>query len=214
MTYPIPSDPGTEEGWVWTFHGHKFPVRNIRPEHIYIPDIAYQMASASRFTGCLDVDRYTVGMHSLEVMWWIEKQSKDPLMKLMGLIHDAAEAYVADISTPFKRSGRLGDYTTLCDEIMLAVSRHIGIPDMTDSTMPDIVRRADAVLLNTEAIRFYRVYPPWASTDLEEKEWLFESLAFDTRDQIAEAWLHAYDKLVVECRAKGLLQSEWKFRAL
>lgn len=86
-------------GWQQTFTGKQFFPLDPRVEEICIEDIAHGLShGAYRFAGQCD-DPYTVAQHSCMVSDWMT-----PWFRLEGLMHDAAEAYIGDLSRPLKHS--------------------------------------------------------------------------------------------------------------
>ena len=82
--------------WIQTAHGRTFDLANPRPEDIHVDDIAHHLAQINRFTGAARRP-YNVAQHSCLVA-----QLLPPRLRLAGLLHDAAEAYTGDWSSPLK----------------------------------------------------------------------------------------------------------------
>lgn len=86
--------------WIRTFTGKKFYPLDPRPDEIDILDIAHALSNVCRYTGhCSHF--YSVAQHSVLV-----SRHCDPANALWGLLHDAAEAYLADVARPVKRDMR------------------------------------------------------------------------------------------------------------
>ena len=80
-----------------TFTGRLVDVLNLQPEDISIRDIAHHLALANRFNGAT-VQPYSVAAHSL----YMADHLVCPENALVGLMHDATEAYVGDMVKPLK----------------------------------------------------------------------------------------------------------------
>jgi 5'-deoxynucleotidase YfbR-like HD superfamily hydrolase len=74
----------------------------------------------------------------------------------MGLLHDAAEAYLTDMPKPVKEG--LPDYIAAEDALLLVVAQAFSLPKV----IPASVHRADRLLLNTEARDLFANTPEWA----------------------------------------------------
>lgn len=84
--------------FIQTYSGKRFDILNPQPEQIEIVDIAHALSIIPRFTGHTRAP-YTVGQHSIMVSCFCDQANA-----LAGLLHDAAEAYIGDLSTPLKRA--------------------------------------------------------------------------------------------------------------
>lgn len=85
--------------WIQTYTGRQFYPTNPDPNQICIEDIAHALSNICRFSGHCKAF-YSVAEHSYVLSSYIT----DPKLALAGLLHDAAEAYMGDITTPVKRS--------------------------------------------------------------------------------------------------------------
>lgn len=122
--------------YILTSTGAHFDFERMAP--INIRDIAHALAHQCRFTG--HTRRfYSVAQHSVLVSHIVP-----PHLALHGLLHDAGEAYLGDVSRPLKRL--LPDYRAIERRLEAVLWPHFGL----SPELPPEVARADMVLLATE----------------------------------------------------------------
>ncbi len=123
---------------ITTISGKSFDFINPTPEMVCIADIAHALAHGCRFNG--HVTRfYSVAQHSVLVSHIVPDE-----YALAGLLHDAPEAYLGDVTSPLKSI--LPDYKEIEKRVERAVFACFNLPPV----VPDIVKMADLVLLATE----------------------------------------------------------------
>jgi len=115
-----------------------------------VVDISHALAHQCRFTG--HTRRfYSVAEHSVHCSYLVPPEDA-----LAALLHDAAEAYIGDVSKPLK--SMLPDYQALEKRVEAAVFAHFGLP----AVLPDSVKRADMEMLRAEQIRSMCNEDEWA----------------------------------------------------
>lgn len=92
---------GDDETWIQTYTGRQFWPLDPRPEDVCIEDIAHALSLKCRYTGHCRYF-YSVAQHSLYVAKLVDKVGPHQFT-LTALLHDAAEAYTADIARPVKK---------------------------------------------------------------------------------------------------------------
>lgn len=131
--------------WFTTATGKRVWLTDPDNSEVCIEDIAMSLARLCRWGGHLraDVEHYSVAQHSVMVSFLCAPENA-----LIGLLHDAAEAYVMDAISPLKRL--LGDrYQTLELHWAMRIGRTFGL-DRALVWLPDDVKHADRVALETE----------------------------------------------------------------
>lgn len=124
--------------WFLTFRGTQFFPLDPRPEEIDIDDIAHALSQICRFGGH-SREFYSVAQHSLHVA-----RLCPPELALVGLMHDATEAYCGDMIRPIKLN--MPGFKEMEDRIWTAVAERFGLP----AEIPAEVKHWDDVALMTE----------------------------------------------------------------
>ncbi len=83
--------------WIETRGGRKVDLLHPKPEMIDIDDIAHALSHICRFNGHTRRP-YSVAEHSIFVAMQCPRE-----LTLAGLLHDAAEAYIGDVTRPLKQ---------------------------------------------------------------------------------------------------------------
>ena len=133
----------TDSNWIQTYTGKQFWPLNARHEDVCIEDIAHALSLKCRFSG--HTNRfYSVAQHSVMVSFLCEF----PEHSLLGLLHDAAEAYLPDISSPIKPfiEGFIDTEDRLLNVIFEVFNIRSPLPDVAKED----VRQSDLVALATE----------------------------------------------------------------
>jgi uncharacterized protein len=127
--------------WITTFSGRRFYVLDPRPSDVRIEDIAHSLSLQCRFNGHVN-NFYSVAQHSVLV-----SERCDPADALYGLLHDASEAYIGDMSAPLKRTDEMTAFRDAERHVMNAIVDRFILPFKE----PISVRIADRRMLLTEA---------------------------------------------------------------
>lgn len=122
--------------WIQTYSGNAFYPTDPKPEDVRIEDIAHALSLICRYTGHVK-EFYSVAQHSVIASMYC----KD---KMWALMHDAAEAYLADIARPIKHE--MKKFVECENKLMdvIAVKFGLSLP------MPEEVHVIDRILLATE----------------------------------------------------------------
>lgn len=127
-----------EGNWIETLSGKRLALPNPDLNQIDIQDIAHALAYQPRFAGHTR-QFYSVGEHSINVARLVPRP-----LKLQALLHDATEAYLCDIPTPFK--ALLPQYKELEQNLWVAIAARFDVPNI----MHKDVKAADGIMLMTE----------------------------------------------------------------
>ena len=101
-----------------TYTGKKFDPLQMKPEDVDLVDIAHALSLLCRGGG--HIDRfYTVALHSINCANEAKVRGWERKLILACLLHDASEAYIADIIRPVKPY--LTNYLEIEDQIMSVI---------------------------------------------------------------------------------------------
>lgn len=139
----LPNVDTTRVGdWMQTFSGGCFWPLDPRPSEIEIEDIAHALSMTCRYGGH-SKRFYSVAEHSVLVSLHVP-----PAVAMWGLLHDAAEAFSADVPRPLKRN--LPGWKAIEARIMAAVCERFGLPP----NEPPEVKRVDLAIMSDERAAF------------------------------------------------------------
>ncbi len=124
-----------------TYSGVKFHPLDPSPEEIMIEDIAHGLSNLCRFVGQVR-SFYSVAQHSYQVSILCTRP-----MALWGLLHDAPEAYLADLPRPIKHHRDFRMYREAEDRLMTAICYKFGL---VGTEKPPEVEVLDTKMLATE----------------------------------------------------------------
>ncbi len=131
--------------YIHTYTGTKMFLLDPFWPDIDLRDIAHHLSRICRYTGACK-DHYSVAQHSVIL-------SKMVPSKLAGwaLMHDAAEAYLNDLSYPLKQSGAVGGFVQVEQVMMRAVWDRFQMPPFAEE--PPEVKEADRYLCFLEMMQ-------------------------------------------------------------
>lgn len=128
----------TNKSTITLHSGEYFDFLNPEACSFKIGDIAWSLSNLCRFNGHVS-QFYSVAQHSVHVAELLPKR-----LKLQGLLHDAAEAFIGDVTKPLKEL--LPDYKRLEVSVESALLKTYGLPERLD----EAVKLADVIMLRTE----------------------------------------------------------------
>ncbi len=129
--------------WIQSHMGRMVSLSHPHPEQIHIEDIAQALSQLCRFTGHTK-QFYSVAQHSLLVSDLVS-----PELALVGLLHDAPEAYLGDLSSPLRNMLREEGnwaFERAMDRMWSAICARFDL----DPDMLPLVKDADMIALATE----------------------------------------------------------------
>ncbi len=157
---------------------------------ISLPDIATSLGKICRWNGhCRGF--YSVAEHSVLVAWYLRRKFSSGRFAILGLLHDAAEAYIGDITSPVKEALQ-GNVAPVEGHIMCTIHAALGVQPET-KIEAKIVKDADNVLLMTEAYHLLPNKGKWFDIDAEVD--LSIKLRCFPWEIAGELFLHACERL-------------------
>lgn len=124
--------------WMQLASGRKFYPLDPLPTEIFIEDIAHALSMICRFGGHCTMF-YSVAEHSYNASFEVPEEDA-----FAALMHDATEAYVADIIRPIKPD--LQGYAEIEHRVWVAIAEKFRLP----IKLPSSVKEADNAMLLAE----------------------------------------------------------------
>lgn len=123
---------------IYTVSGSYFNFVDVKPNIIVIDTIAKALSNLCRFNGQIE-KFYSVAQHSVICSHIVQEE-----FAMQALFHDAAEAYIGDITKPLK--ALLPDYQEIEKRVETDIFAKLGI----EWPIHPSVKYADLVMLATE----------------------------------------------------------------
>lgn len=176
--------------WITTHSGTRFPVLEARLEHVVLDDIAHSLSMQCRYNGHVP-QFYSVAEHCVLVAEWVERRTKNKLLALEALMHDASEAYLCDIPAPFKPL--LTNYREIEIQVERLVARRFNLA----YPWHDRAKEADKrIVLNEYAELFEPTHGPCDWEPFQGVEPLDEcNLVLFDPDEAKDAFLTTFHRL-------------------
>lgn len=173
-----------------TFSKTVFTPEDPRPEQIELLDIAVALSRVPRFVGHTH-HFYSVAEHSILVSELSRRRTDSERIKLLALLHDAAEAYTSDIPTPVKQFLKPA-IKDIENKIQTAIYKRFNLDPPTKEEQ-EYIKSLDTKAFNIEDK--YLRQDAWTSildlgTDVK-------TLPFMTSDQAALAFMRQF-KILAE----------------
>lgn len=128
------------EPYITLHSGNRFYLASPELSVVRIDDVSHGLSLICRYTGqCREM--FSVAQHSLLVSEMVSEKNA-----LWGLLHDASEAYLTDVSGPLKKMPELEGYRRIEERVMRRIASEFGL----SWPMPKEVHDADAELLMRE----------------------------------------------------------------
>lgn len=136
---------------------------DLKPGDVVIEDVAHALALVNRYGGHTP-EPYSVAQHSVYVA-----QLLPPWLRLHGLLHDAAEAYVGDFITPIKE--HMPGFHGLEGLVMEEIRKAFGLHDLHPADAKLIHDVDKGVGLFEQRDFFAQPLPPDMTSPPEIRPW-------------------------------------------
>ncbi len=150
--------------WIQTASGRAVDLLNPDPQAFLWSDVADSLAKICRFNGH-SCAFYSVAQHSCFVHDLLPPE--EPRLRLQGLLHDAHEAFIGDLTSPMKAAltqvyGESERFEVFERGHMRAVALKAGLPWPWPPEWEIQIKRADLKMLATEKRDLHEPEPrPW-----------------------------------------------------
>jgi len=192
--------------WITTYTDKKFYPLSPNFQDVCLEDIVWSLSFKCRWTGHSKIF-YSVAEHSVRVSDEVFRQVSAMALEehvayqaaLIGLMHDATEAYLPDIARPIKESIYVdldGEHVTFReaeDRLMEVIAKALELPKLPPELYVQ-VKRADDVVLVTEARDIVHGLDSWAKV---EHEPLKEVIVPWTPEEARVEFMKLYSKLIL-----------------
>ena len=146
--------------WITTASGRMLDPFAPRREAIVIEDIAHALGAINRFNGHTSTP-YSVAQHSVHVSF--QMMADGPEAGLIGLLHDASEAYLCDVPRPLKHSSAFEEYRRVEAQLQALIFDIFGLHP--DGYLRDLLHLVDRRMLRTEQ---QHLMPPAAPGEVRD----------------------------------------------
>lgn len=136
-----------DSSYIRTYTGGYFWPLEPRAEDVRLEDIAHALGNQCRWTGHVK-SFYSVGQHCVLASRYVSHENA-----LKALLHDASEAYLADLARPIKHAPGLGEtYRQVETKLEKAIWEHFKLDGPVPSEMSSEheLKQIDNALLWTE----------------------------------------------------------------
>lgn len=164
-------DAGVVKNWINTFTGKKFYPLAPAVDEVHLVDIAHALSNQCRYTG--HGKFYSVAEHSVKLAMVLNERGGSVEEMKYALLHDASEAYLADIATPVKHHPDFAFYRQAEDHLQSVIFRAF---KLDPNAVPPLIHELDVEIRGSEKANIFenanadwQIGPPMP--ELEEISW-------------------------------------------
>lgn len=146
--------------WMHTSMCKRFYPKDPRPEDISISDIANGLALINRYAGQGEIHHcYSVAEHSIHMTEYAARRDWPTKALLCVLLHDAAEAYLGDLTSPVKQVAGVG-YKAMEGRVQGVILEKYGL-QLTEKEYRPRIKSLDLGMIPVEREYLMRYWQPW-----------------------------------------------------
>lgn len=170
-----------------TYSGINFYPLNPNKEDIKIEDISHALSLMARANGHFR-HFYSVGQHSINCYKEAKNRNYSYRVQMGCLLHDASEAYLADITRPVKKS--MDEYFVWEERLQKAVFEMAGLNELTDEEKFKVKSVDDSML-------YYEFVDLMGTELFSEKPFISmeHNFEFEGFDKVEEEYKFLYNDL-------------------
>lgn len=146
--------------FIGAYRGRKFWPLDPRVEDVDMVGVAHALSQICRFNGHTN-KFWSIAQHSIlvaEILKSYMGYADDYRIRLLGLLHDASEAYISDLLRPFKQE--VNGYKEIEANVEKVILECCGIFNANETEW-GIVKRADNYALALEATELVEADEEW-----------------------------------------------------
>lgn len=147
--------------FIGVYGGKKFWPLDPRPEDVDMIGVAHALSQVCRFNGHTKF-HWSIAQHSLLVEKILSEymgQHDNYRIRLIGLLHDASEAYISDLLRPFKKD--VVGYKEIEEAVEDSILEYCGLTNITEKEH-EMVKQADNSALILEALTLMNPGEDWS----------------------------------------------------
>ena len=183
--------------YITTYGGTHFEPVNPRAEDIHITDIAHALSLLCRGNGHVK-HFFSVGQHCINCAVEAVARGYSGRVCLACLLHDAGEAYMSDVTRPFKKY--LPEYKVYEEKLLSVVyEKYLGSPLSQEENQ--LVRLVDDDMLYFDLLHLLDEMP-----DGEEPKIMSEfSLDFVPFEEVEQEYLRLFEEMTARIAGDSVM---------
>lgn len=190
--------------WMQTYSGQAFDYAPSGQRTISIIDIARSLSRLPRFLGHTQNGMISVAEHCVVMAQFLQDEGDSTRLQLLGLLHDAHEAYTGDLPKPFfefLRSRYAVDLNAYQADVQRDILRALDIEPATAAELQRL-HEADLLLLAAERHLAMPSSLEWQTDNLAIPDYLLGAYGYWDDDTAMRFFERAFNELYSGARAE------------